>query len=255
MAIGDNNDMLGRLKSLIPYRWFAFVAPLRDAVLGGLADQLAWIYSFIGYATAQTRLATMSGIWLDLFAYDFFGLKLKRRGSVDDIFRARISAELLRERVTRAGMVRAITDLTGKAPVIFEPWNTGDTGGWDSVGMAYAGSNPGGGGGGGYDRFSGYDLNRSSYDPQATYSAIVSGGAGAWGDTNLPAQFFITAYRPGLQGIPYINGFDNQAGGYDAGVIEWTDRSMISGSVTDQDIYDAINATRPTGTIAWTRLH
>jgi hypothetical protein len=119
--------------------------------------------------------------------------------------------------VTRNGMTGVVTTLTGKAPIIFEPWNTGDTGGWDTGTV-------------------GFDL------------------AGAWGDPALIAQSFITVTRPGVEGIPNVSGWDNGAGGWDVGSIEWTDQSMIVGNVTDSDIYDAVNVTRATGTIAWVAI-
>ena len=34
----------------------------------------------------------------------------------------------------------------------------------------------------------------------------------------------------------------------------WGDMNLISGTITDQDIYDTINKTRPTGAIVWTQL-
>ena len=218
MTTGDSTDILTRIKRILPPRWFAYTAPLRDAVLGGLADQLAWVYSFIAFAKLQTRITSATGFFLDLIAYDYFGRFLRRRaGELDAAFMPRIKKEIVRERVTRKGMIGAITDLTGAPPQILEPWNTGDTGVWDNGTLAY-------------------DI------------------AGCWGDTNLPNQVFVIIARPGLQGIPFVSGWDVGAGGWDVGAIEWTDPSMIVGAVTDQDIYDTIEATKPTGSIVWTQL-
>ena len=41
--------------------------------------------------------------------------------------------------------------------------------------------------------------------------------------------------------------------GWDVGGM-WGDMNLIDGAVTDQDIYDTINKTRPTGVIVWTQL-
>lgn len=61
MATGDSNDMLSRLKSLIPGGWFADVAPIRDAVLRRhrrqpRLDTLAASPPFTAYVKGQ-RLA------------------------------------------------------------------------------------------------------------------------------------------------------------------------------------------------------
>lgn len=139
--IGDASNMLGRLRSLIPRGWLSEPAPIANATLGGLSDSLAGTYALIGAARLQTRLATSSGYFLDLTAYDFFGLDFPRRpGETDDSYRARIKAEIFRERVTRKGVSVALTELTGRAPLIFEPWNPGDCGAYDLGGLAYAGS-------------------------------------------------------------------------------------------------------------------
>lgn len=40
--IGDNTDMFGRLKNLLPVGWFGDDNPIRDALLWGYANVLAW---------------------------------------------------------------------------------------------------------------------------------------------------------------------------------------------------------------------
>ena len=253
MSAGDSNDMLARIKRVVPPRWFAYVAPLRDAVLGGLSDQLAWVYAFIAYAQTQTRIITATGFWLDLICADYLGLTMRRRaGELDAAFMPRIKREIFRARVTRAGMAQTLLDLTGKAPIVFEPWNTGDTGAWDMA-MGWQGNTAAQGGGGGFDVGCGWDAS-AEFDQPTASGATFFAGAGGWGDTCLPNQVFITAHRPGLQGIPNVSGMDCAAAGFDAGPIEWVDNSMIVGAVTDADIYAAINATKPTGSLCWTAL-
>ncbi len=63
-----------------------------------------------------------------------------------------------------------LTDLTGRAPIIFEPARPADTGGYNSASLAY-------------------------------------GAAGGWGSLALPFQCFVTAYRPHGSGIATIAGY------------------------------------------------
>ena len=128
---GDQADMGQRMRSVLPTRWFPDVAPVLDALLSALGWSWAWLYSLLGYVGAQTRLATASGVWLDMIAFDYFGASLLRGPlETDGSLRARISTELTRERGTRAAVVAAVEDLTGIEPAIFEPSFTADTGGW-----------------------------------------------------------------------------------------------------------------------------
>ena len=214
---GTAADIVARVKRLIPKGWFSFAAPVRDALMGGASDAASWCYGLIGYAKLQTRLAWATGPWLDLYAYDFFQLNIRRSSTQNDAaFRARLQAELLRERVTRAGMMRAIKDLTGTAPTIIEPFNPGDCGAWDNGTFAWD-------------------------------------TAGAWGDY-LPCQAFIIVTPPGLQGVPQVGGWDTGAAAWDGGATQWVDQSMIAGQVTTQNIYDTINHTKPIGSVAWVRV-
>jgi hypothetical protein len=214
--LGGSDDIVRRVKLLLPKGWWNDVAPIRDAIIGGVADVATWSYGLVAYAKKQTRVAWATDIWLDIISKDYFRYTLPRRvNEHDDAFRLRIQKELIRERVTRKGMIDALTDLTGNIPVIFEPWNTGDTGAWDEGHFAWD----------------------------------ISGG---WGDTILPAQSFVNVVPPGA-GISMAPGWDVAAMGWDiAGM--WGDMNMISGTVTDQDIYNTINLTRPTGAIVWTQL-
>lgn len=254
MATGDTNNIISRLKSVLP-AWWSQTSPILDAVLSAFGSVASWAYAVLQYCILQTRLGTATDSFLDLASYDFFGPRIRRfLNEADAAFRTRIRKEVTRPRVSRGAISTALTDLTSKAPILFEPWNTGDTGAWDAGGFVYAGSNPATGGGGGWDAGSGYDVNSWLYDSSRSYAAITSGGLGGWGDTNLPGQFFVTAYRPGLQGIPSVSGFDSVGGGWDAGALAYIDMSMISGAVTDADIYNTINSTRAAGTLAWTQL-
>jgi hypothetical protein len=220
---GSSADILSRVKQLIPKRWFAWVAPYRDALLGGLSDSASWGYGLIGYARAQTRLATAYGVFLDILCYDFLGRNLQRAGTPDDTFRAVIRATVLQERVTRAGMINAVTLLTGTAPSIFEPWNTFDTGAYSAA--------PGRG-------------------PQ--YGSMGYGvGRGGYGSMILPAQVFMQVFRSGPSGIPGVGGYGNNEGGYGVGALSYAGPTVEQSGVTNQMIETIINLTKPTGSTMW----
>ena len=219
MATGDQSDILARIKSVLP-TWFGGSSPMLDAVLSGLAQASAFVYSLYSYAKLQTRILTASDGWLDMIAADFFGTSIVRKtNQTDASFRATIIANLLRERATRNAIVLVLTALTGRTPKIIEPQRPMDTG-------AYAAPN------------SGY------------------GSAGAYGSTLLPFQAFVTAYRPLSSGIPKIAGYGNAPAAY--GVPsqggEYASIGMVQGAVQDADIYAAIDAVKPAATTLWTQI-
>jgi hypothetical protein len=214
---GDRDNMLARLRALLPLRWFADAAPVRDALLNGLATTWASMHDMITFARRQTRIGTATGAWLDMAARDFFGARLPRRWhEADADYAARIRAALLQPRATRAALSDVLTRLTGRAPAIFEPTQPGDTGAW---GMA-----------------------------------LAYGTAGGWGSLALPLQSFVTAYRPHGTGIGNVAGWGGGPGGYGVGAIEYAALAMISGQVTDAEINAAIAGTLPVTGIAWTRI-
>lgn len=222
MTIGSSSDIVDRIKRLIPHRWFSWVAPYRDAILGGLADSAAWSYGLIGYARDQSRLSTAYGIWLDIFCYDFLGMFLTRNKIADDAFRQIIRATILQERVTRAGMINAITTLTGRVPMIFEPWNTFDTGAYTGLPNTTR-----------YGSF-GYNV-----------------GQGGYGNMQLPAQTFIKVSRGSGSGVPLVDAYGGIVGSYGGGAIEYVGLSSEISGITDAMIYSLISFTKPTGSICW----
>lgn len=131
MATGDVQDMVSRLRSLLP-PWFpaSGQAPIVDAVLTGIATLHAFVYSLLAYARLQSRIRTASGAWLDLIAWDYLGPTFTRRASESDAsFRARILAFLLIPRNTVAGITAMLVALTGRTPSIIEPAT--NVGAWD----------------------------------------------------------------------------------------------------------------------------
>jgi len=215
--VGDQADMLQRIKATLPARWFGDDSPILDAVLSGLASAWSWIYGLLGAVSAQTRIGSAGGIWLDLIAQDFFGSRVARAtGQPDDRFRSRILQEILRDRGTRAAVVSAVQDLTGRIPVIFEPAQPGDTGAWTAAG---------------------------------SYNAI-----GGWGSLDLPFQCFVTAFRPQDSGIAQVAGWGSCAGGYGEGAIEYASLALMAGQVTDADISTAVASVMPAAAVAWLRI-
>ena len=134
MATGDQSDMFGRLKNLLPRGWFGDSNPILDALSWGYAQALAWMYSLYLFAKAQTRIKTATGGWLDIAAQDFFGTGLPRSSGMSDAsYQNRILINLIRERGTRYAITKVLTDLTGRPPVIFEPRRPADTGAYGAT--------------------------------------------------------------------------------------------------------------------------
>lgn len=219
MTTGDVDDMLARQKALLPRGWFhRDSSPILDGVLSGFSSCAAYIWDLFTYVGKQTRLATMSDGFLDLAAYDFFGLRVRRlSGQSDDVFRRIIIKEIFRERVTRKGIQQAVADLSGMEVRMFEPFNPRDTGGLDTG-------------------YLGFDV------------------VGRFGAVDLPRQVFIALLNPVGAGIPNAPGFDNGLGGLDVAPEQLGDVSQVIGPVTHQDIYDTINMTRAAGVTAWVAI-
>lgn len=215
MAIGDTDNVIQRLRSVLP-PWFPdpTKAPILTAILSGTADGFSFVFSYLQYAKLQTRIKSATGGWLDLIAWDYFGSRFRRRsGEADGVFKPRLLAELTRPRATRSAIIQAVQDLTGVAPLVFEPWNPADCGG--------------------------YGIGTSGY-----------GVAGCYGSLSFPNQLFITAVLAGGQGVPDIGGYGAGPIGY--GVAgEYIDNNQITGAVTDADIYSTVAQTIAAGVTAW----
>jgi hypothetical protein len=168
---GSPSDVIARLKAVLPIGWFPDQTPVLDTVLAGLATAWSSLYALLAAVQTQSRIATATGQFLDGASADFFGNRLPRRNTeLDDAFRVRIQQELVREHATRAAIISIVTDLTGKAPVIFEPARVSDTAGYGTAGLGY-------------------------------------GVAGAWGSLHLPFQVFVTAHRAQGVGIANVAGY------------------------------------------------
>ena len=232
MATGNQADFLGRLQAVLPQGWFPApgenLAPVLTALLNGPAWSEAWIYSLLGYTTNQTRIATATDVWLDIIAQDFFGLGLLRYpGQTDASYLARIQRALFAPKNTRAAMLQVLQDLTGNTPEIFEPANTGDTGGYGS-------------------------------GDAKVWTGLAYNDAGGYGSLQLPFQAFITIARPLDNGIANVMGYYEGSGwaggGYGVGALEYANPSIISDTIPDSEIYATIAATAPVATIMWTKI-
>ena len=218
MAIGDQSDFVGRLKALMPQRWFNDENPILDAVLNGLAQALAWVYSLYVYASLQARILTATGGWLDIIANDFFGERIKRQaGQTDEDFLNIIRINLFRERGTRQAIIKVLEDLTGNTPKIIEPLRPQDCGGYSMPCLGY-------------------------------------GVAGAYGSMAMPYQAFVIAYRPTGAGIPYVGGYTSTVSGYSTPSRgKYASYSELT-SVTDAQIYAAVASVKMEGTAVWVRI-
>lgn len=224
MATGDKQDVFVRLKGAMPVRWFGTTAdstPILDAILAGIAAVLSWLYSLYAYAKLQTRIATATDGWLDLIAADFFGSALPRQsGESDNSYRSRIRAELIQAKATRSAIIQAVTALTGRAPKIFEPFRPADTGAYNSA------------------------------------QSLAWNTAGGWGSTQLPAQYFITCYRPhAANGLANVMGWGVSVGAWNTGSqINYATLANWDANVPDSAIYDCVAKTTAAGVIAWTQI-
>ena len=225
-------DVVARLQKWLPSRWFPSQAVNDDgtvpriyAMLTGFAAALSAVYSIIAYAADQTRIATATDGFLDLIGSDYFGRSLLRKvNETDAVYSARIQNNLFAPRVTRQAMSDEIEAVIGAAPIIFEPWNTLDTGGYGKgAGLAY-------------------------------------GRAGGYGSLALPCQAFITVSpkQATTIGMGFIGGYYPGSGwaggGYGTGSLEYISNDDIASQVQDTDIYNVINQTKPAGTTMWVRI-
>lgn len=137
MNTGDILDIQGRLKRVLPLRWFGDVTPVLDGVMAGLAAGWAGLYALLNVVRTQSRIATATEQFLDGAGQDFFGGRLPRvLGEADAAYRARLLRALVRSRATRAAVLDAARAAGGSATV-FEPGQPGDTGVYGGPALAY----------------------------------------------------------------------------------------------------------------------
>src|SRR5574337_63408 len=102
---GDAAGFAGRLRAVLPTRWFPDQAPVLDTLLNGLAWCWATLFDCLTYVRQQSRISTAGDVWLDAIADDYFApSECRRDGQPDDRYRSRILRNLLRERGTRQAL-------------------------------------------------------------------------------------------------------------------------------------------------------
>lgn len=218
MATGDQNNIVSRLASVLPPSWFQSPSTNETGLLNGFANVAAYIYSLVSFAKNQTRIATASGFFLDLIALDYFGNYFRRKiGENDAVYSQAIRNEILIPRQTRGAIQSVVGNLTKSPVTIFEPWNANDSGGFN---MRFAFCEP----------------------------------TSAFGSNAYPYTIFVTAVEPPGAGIPSLSGFGNTWSGFNSGAFYFADLSTVTGGVTNQNIYDAINQTRAAGITAWVNV-
>lgn len=214
----DRADIVRRLRAVLPFRWFGDTTPVLDTLLNGLAAGWEENFGLLQYTRRQSRIATATEEWLDFIGYDFFGFEIARvAGQSDDSYRKVLQHNILRLRGTRTALASALTDLTGRSPAIFEPRNTGDSGGYSSGGAGYC-------------------------------------AAGGWGSLELPFQLFVTAFRPRGNGTANVSGWSLGGGGYGAGALEYVDMDIVHGRIDDQQIASEVVRTAPAGVVVWLKI-
>lgn len=225
--VGDQADLVGRLRALLPTRWFGDVSSNLDALLECIATPWSWLYTFVQFVVQQTRIATATGQWLDLIGGDFFGSSLLRSNAESDTqYRGRIQYLLFRQAATRQAVALAIEHLTGRQAQIFEPANPADTG-------AYSSGCPTG---------------------RAVGLGVAYCAAGGWGSLTMPYQFFVTMERPAIAGLASVTGYGDVGSGYGIGSIAYLDLRSAPGGLTDNELLAAVSNLLPICTIAWVRF-
>lgn len=218
-TVGTQTDIVSRLKAVLPTGWFPDDTPVLDGVLNGVAAVWTALMQTLSYVQLQTRVATATDTFLDLVAQDFFGANLTRAmGEPDTSLRDRIQRNLLQPQATRGALSNVLQNLTGRTPRIFEPARLQDTG---------------------------------AYTVATTLAYNTLGG---YGSASLPFQCFVNAFRPIGAGVANTNGYNIGIGGYGIGSAQYTTPTMAASTILDNDIYQAIAATMPVATTAWTAI-
>jgi hypothetical protein len=220
----SHDGIYTRLTQQLPQSWWGTLHPVEDELLEGFITTAELNYGQFNYVFLQLRIQTATGNNLDLISQDYFGGMLPRNtGENDDSFRNRILATLLQEKTTRYGMQNALFLLTGFEPTIFEPWNYYDCGAYNN------------------------------------YTSLAYNTVGSYGSASYPGEVFIDVYVNGYDSMGNYSGYNDYYGGYNtagSGAVLWYgNNSLILETVTDENIYQTINLTKPEGVLCWVSIH
>ena len=224
IPIGGELDVYNRLIAQLPLEWWGISHANLDTILAAFVDTGSFHYSQYLYVVLQTRIKTATDINLDIISSDYLGDELPRRvGELDESFRTRILATLIQEKATRRGMINAIYNLTGIKPVIFEPWNPTDTGGYND------------------------------------YQALAYNTVGTYGSGSFAYQAFIDVYVGPFDGMASYGGYNSYTtGGYNVfggdATLWYGGASIQTTIISDFDIYKIINLVKVYGTVIWTKI-
>lgn len=209
---GDQADQFARLQSLLP-PWFGASdeSPAVNAVLQGAAWALAFVYGLYAFALTQIRIATASGGWLDLIAVDYFGDDLRRFGSESDAnYSRRIRLEILRQRNTRAGIDRAVFDLTANHPDIYEAFRPASCACLGTLGFAL-------------------------------------GAVGLLGSSGAPLEVIVATPAPTGYGVPNRPGWNDTLNGIQDTFSLSGDGDVVANGPTFTDVIKALERVRSAG--------
>ncbi len=120
MSCPTLDDYIGIIFKYMP-PWFGDNNPILEAILAGFGSIAEFIYCNLVYVKLQERITTATDEYLDFFAQCYFGALIRRcPNESDDSFRARLLKLMIAPRVTKQAMIDRLTDLTGRAPVVYE---------------------------------------------------------------------------------------------------------------------------------------
>jgi hypothetical protein len=240
MATGDTDDLVYRLRALLP-PWFPNQgqAPIVDGVLTGIAALLSGAYQLIAYARLQTRIRTSTGAWIDWIAWDFLGSRFTRLpGETDPAFLARLLPELVRRRVTRDAIQQALVTLTGYPVRIIEPGQLTDVGFWKTRG--------------------------SQPTPVTFQNVDTIANPGRWSSRGLRCMFFVECVLPltasfGNNAMPawgeYTGTFFLRGtAGAKSGPSAMISRGDFASSGGAAAVYSLISAMRAAGITCWVKF-
>lgn len=82
---GDVQDLIRRMRAVLPRGWFSDTSSVTDGVLGATGAAWQAIYTLILAVIGLARISTATGPFLDMISADFFAADLpESRGKATD---------------------------------------------------------------------------------------------------------------------------------------------------------------------------
>lgn len=210
-----------RVASMFPRNWASDDAKATGLVAGlmqAICTSISTALGQVQYAQGATLMGTATAPELDNASVDFFGGALPRiPGQLDASFAAMIEAALLKSAATRPAIIAAVVKATGATPRIIEPWNSGDTGCWDTA---------------------------------CYFDVDTPANPARWADPSQKFQAFIESIRPPFVGTGNaLQTFDDSAFWNVPGYM-FSDASYASAL----SLYAIVNVLRAAGITLWLRI-